>query len=205
MRNSRQSFNDSVNDNVKMAFKAKFNYNSETGEITNIRTGRQYLRLNKKGYRESIYLIVDHIEYRVLYHRLCWFLYYNEVIPNKMQIDHIDNVKTNNTISNLRIVLNEENIKKKAIYKSNTTGLKGVSISRDISHGKVFNYFTSTVSIQSKCFKIGRFKKKEDAAMCYDSAVRYYNGDNSLCNYKEQLLEPMSIEMLRVYKKQNKL
>lgn len=57
-------------------------------------------------------------------HRIIWFLV-NGAWP-KMHIDHIDGDKHNNRLSNLREASRSENNWNKGIYKSNTSGYKGV-------------------------------------------------------------------------------
>lgn len=61
-------------------------------------------------------------------HRVIWCLF-NSVIEdfNLLEIDHIDGNRMNNNINNLRLVLPEINKKNKLRYKSNKSGITGVS------------------------------------------------------------------------------
>ena len=59
-----------------------------------------------------------------LAHRLIWLYHYGSFPDNS--IDHIDQNKLNNSITNLRDVTHQENCKNQAKYKSNTSGITGV-------------------------------------------------------------------------------
>jgi hypothetical protein len=202
----RKTFTEKSPESVRVAFRDKFSYNSLTGEITNNRTKRLYHTQNVKKYRSSIYLVVDSVEYRILYHRLCWFLHYDEVVPDSMQIDHIDNIKDNNIINNLRLCNNATNAKKKLRRRDNTTGFKGVSNGTDTNkYGTIYHYFTASISVDNVIYKIGRFKDAQKAAEFYDSAARYYFKDYSVCNFDVEHIKPMSCIELRKLKKQEKL
>lgn len=206
MSKIRKTFTEKSPEYVRQAFRERFTYNPDSGEITSTITDRLYQRLTKKNYRQSLYIGIDNIEYRVNYHRLCWFLYYNEVVPDDMQIDHIDNIRDNNKIINLRICNNSQNAKKQLIRSDNKTGYKGVSVSHDTNrYGKKYEYFASTISVDNSLYRIGRFKDLQKAAEFYDSAARFYFKDFSKCNFETEHLKPMNIQDLRTLKKQMKL
>lgn len=200
----RRTFNESASDKVKQAFLEKFKYNSDTGEITRRVKGkeRQYERLSKKGYVEAIYLVIDKVEYRATYHRLCWFLHYKKVVPDSMQIDHKNNIKVHNWIDNLQICKNADNKKKTSMYSNNTTGYKGVAYSKDINQqGKVYHYYIAGISMKPKYIKIGRFKEDKIAAVFYDAAARHYYKQWASCNYQEEYVPICDVEELRKLKK----
>lgn len=77
-------------------------------------------RVSPRGY--SI-LRVDGPHY--LQHRLAW-LYVYGVFPI-LQIDHINGVRTDNRIQNLRLATNGENQSNAKLQKNNTSNYKGVS------------------------------------------------------------------------------
>lgn len=203
MKRVRKTFNEVSSERVKDMFQRMFNYNSDTGEITNMRKNRFYKRKTLKGYRESIYLTVDNIEYRSTYHRLCWFLHTGILIPDDVQIDHINNVKDDNRIINLRLCTNDENSKKKCLRKDNTTGYRGVQLTSENNGKNIYNYYSSAITIEKGKgpSKIGRFKNAFHAAIFYDSANRYYFKDFANCNFDKEYLKPMSILELRKYKR----
>ena len=80
--------------------------------------------------------------------------------PNNLpQVDHINRIKTNNDVSNLRWVSNSDNQQNVGIRITNTSGHKNISycISR--------NRWVYTKRYYGK-FVIKRFKSKSDA-LCY--------------------------------------
>lgn len=62
-------------------------------------------------------------------HRLAWAFYYG-IWPESI-LDHIDGVKHNNAISNLRISDLSENLINQKLSSRNTTGVKGVCIEKN--------------------------------------------------------------------------
>ena len=61
-----------------------------------------------------------------LAHRLIWEMF-NDFIPEGIQIDHINNIRDDNRIDNLRLVNNNKNQWNALISQNNTSGFKGVS------------------------------------------------------------------------------
>ena len=92
-------------------------------------------------------------------HRLI-AIHYIDNPDNKLYIDHIDGIKSNNDISNLRWVTHIEN--KNAFqskYKNNTTGFK------NISYFKRDNYWRFMKNIYGK--KYSRIFKNKIDCICY--------------------------------------
>ena len=71
-------------------------------------------------------------------------------------IDHIDRVKSNNSIANLREVSQSCNIRNGGQRRNNTSGIKGVSF----HHGK----WQAKITVDNKQIHLGRFTSKLDAA-----------------------------------------
>lgn len=128
-----------------------FDYDEKTGVLTRrVKTinskevGEQVGSLNKGGYLTAR---IDGAMYIV--HRVIWLWVYGYLPEN--QLDHIDRCKINNKISNLREVSNSCNTRNCSTYKTNTTGVKGVTynpcrrkfIARIMSEGetKPLGYF----------------------------------------------------------------
>jgi len=199
----RRTFNESASEKVKETFKKTFKYNPITGEITRKKKedDRLYTRLSKKGYIESVYLVVDKVEYRATYHRLCWFLHHGEVVPDNMQIDHKNNIKVHNWIDNLQICLNADNKKKTGLYKNNTTGYKGVHPEKEVKSYGTYEYYIAAIRIDNYPVRVARFKDIRIAAAFYDAATRYYYKEFSLPNMEEVYIEPCDVYQLRVLKK----
>ena len=103
-----------------------FNYNHETGVFTrklspakNAQKGSIAGSLGKNGY---LVFRVDGKIYQS--HRLAWLYVYGEFPKN--EIDHINHVKTDNRISNLRDVTTAENQRNAAVIITNKSGFTGV-------------------------------------------------------------------------------
>lgn len=71
-----------------------------------------------------------------LLHRLIYF-YHEGYFPNI--VDHVDGNVLNNAMDNLQSCTQQENIEKAKIFKTNTTGFKGVSYNKNAN--KYESYF----------------------------------------------------------------
>ena len=74
---------------------------------------------NSCGYRQGR---IDGVSFTA--HRVMWAIHYGEWPSD--QIDHINGVRTDNSISNLRVVTNQENGRNKSMRSDNTSGVCGV-------------------------------------------------------------------------------
>lgn len=87
-------------------------------------------------------------------HRLVW-MYHNGDIPEGLEIDHENHIKSDNRIENLRIATHSENQGNRRMSKNNTLGHKGVYKS-----GK--KYYTTLAKHKEY------FNTKEEAALHYN-------------------------------------
>jgi len=106
--------------------KEYFNYDSNTGIFIRIKkTGRSAKinvrsgSLDNEGYRQMRFKGGVYRE-----HRLAWLYHYGKMPDG--QIDHINRIKDDNRICNLRDVTNSENQRNSPMNKANTTGHLGV-------------------------------------------------------------------------------
>ena len=82
----------------------KFNYDPETGILTHRDTQRIAGYTNGRGWLK---IKVKDKKYRV--HRIVWKIFYGEDPPAGLEIDHINRIRSDNRISNLRAVTRAEN------------------------------------------------------------------------------------------------
>jgi hypothetical protein len=113
-----------------MINKIKSRYKYEDGRLINSvgrNKGREAGILNDNGYR---IVSIDSKRFRA--HRIIWLLFNGEM-PSS-DIDHINGIRDDNRIENLRVVSRSENLKNQKIRSDNKSGVIGVSWGR--SNGK---------------------------------------------------------------------
>lgn len=151
--------------------KQKLSYNSNTGLFTWKRSrgpgkeGAVAGRLHNQGY---IRISIDYKDY--LAHRLAWLYVYGEWPSD--EIDHVNGIKTDNRICNLRAATREENCRNVTVNKRNRLGIKGVSERNDCK-----NRFRAKIMINGKVVVLGQYKTAEEAKAAYNEAARKYFGE----------------------------
>ena len=137
--------------------KSRLHYCTDTGIFIwtnptahNVKCGDKAGGLKSSGY---IKITFNDIIYNA--HRLAWLYVYGE-FPNGI-LDHINRIKHDNRISNLREVTQSENLQNQSIRSSNKSGFRGVHF--DSSKNK----WVARISINKKNIRIGLFDNKQDA------------------------------------------
>lgn len=102
-------------------------------------------------------------------HRVAWAIYYGEWPEG--DIDHINLIRSDNRISNLRLATKSENLRNIRRFSSNTSGYKGVSL-----HKKTGRW-VARISTGTKYKHLGLFDDKEDARAAYMDAARKHHGE----------------------------
>lgn len=145
-----------------------FRYDAETGVI--------FWRVNKKRARKGCqagtvmlvgYILIRLDGQRYYAHRLAWLLHYGEWPKN--QIDHIDQNKGNNKITNLRDVDAQTNMRNARLNIRNTSGVMGVYM--DDTCGR----WGARIRINEKFIWLGFFDDWFDA-VCARKAADYKYG-----------------------------
>ncbi len=83
----------------------KFVYDSETGILARKNSGEPVGYPTQRGW---LRVKVGNTHYRV--HRIVWKMFYGEDPPVGLDIDHVNRIKTDNRITNLRLATRKENI-----------------------------------------------------------------------------------------------
>ena len=143
-------------------------YNQDTGEFT-WKTSRRCVKagtigghLRSDGY---IYIKVDGVT--CLAHRLAW-LYINNEWPVD-EIDHVNHIKDDNRLINLRVVTHAENSRNKSLSTNNTSGHIGVSWHKASRKWRV------NIHVNGKENFLGCFANKNDAVITRKMADYEYD------------------------------
>lgn len=136
--------------------KEMFNYNKLTGDFIRIKPlkGNQLYgivgSLNNDGY---ISISVDWKRYGA--HNLVWLYHYGK-FPD-LQLDHINSIKTDNRLENLREVSQAENQRNKKLHKNNKFGYHG------IRYGKNKKSYRASITRENTTINLGTYKTLEEA------------------------------------------
>lgn len=119
---------------------------------------------NQDGYKES------HVRGKCLRaHRVAWAIYYGEW--PKGEIDHINGVRDDNRIANLRDSEHCENMRNGLLRADNKSGLKGVSWDSES------NRWRAQIMANGKKKNLGRFDCPNAAHAAYCEAAKKYHGE----------------------------
>lgn len=138
--------------------KELLHYDPETGAFTwlvtkNNRKAKNGDKLCSIGCGGYLRVSIDRKRY--LLHRLAW-LYVNGKLPTD-QIDHINRIRSDNRICNLRLATDSENRQNMSISQKNTSGHTGVTFyKRDKT-------WQAQIFLDYKNHFLGRFKNIESA------------------------------------------
>ena len=144
-----------------------FTYNSETGYLNRKNTSGGRLAGERVGYVElNGYRRLRIKGRQYAEHRIIWLLTFGN-LPN-VQIDHINRVRNDNRIINLRLANASQNQQNIRIKRNNTTGICGVS------YHKQAKKFTSSIVVDGKQIFLGLFKDIECAALARKDAESTY-------------------------------
>lgn len=101
-----------------------------------------------------------------LAHRLVWLYVYGS-FPDG-EIDHINGIRTDNRLCNLRSVTKNENLVNKRKYSNSSSGITGVCWHKQ--HRK----WVSTICINGKRKHLGLFKNIDDAKIARENASKLF-------------------------------
>lgn len=114
--------------------------------------------------------------------------YHNIIIERDMEVDHIDRNRSNNHISNLRLVTRLQNRKNMATSDRNKQHSPYKSVYQ--FHGKRAckngRNFQAQIIVDNKYIYLGRYFTAEEAQAAYDEASKKYHGEYGVTNAELQ-------------------
>ena len=151
--------------------KSLVHYDPETGVMTWLprkekfwnaqHAGKALSYVNDSGYME-VCITINKIQRYYFLHRLAWLYIYGE-FPNG-PLDHINRIKSDNRITNLRVADATKNGHNVKSYSTNKSGVKGVSWS------KAAKKWRAVLVFNKKYMHLGVFDTIDDAEAAYIAA-----------------------------------
>jgi len=141
-------------------------YDSVTGNIYSILDTRNKKAGESLGYYKNGYIIISFMGNNYPAHRLAWLLHYGTLLKPEEQIDHINHVRSDNTLKNLRIADYKINGKNRSHAKNNTSGVTGVHWS--------YNKWRAQIKVDGTIIDLGTFVKFTDAVNARKNAEVLY-------------------------------
>ena len=111
-------------------------------------------------------------------HRIAWFLYYGSW-PKDL-LDHINGIKDDNKIKNLREATKNQNEMNKKKRSDCSSKYKGVCWSKEKQK------WTSYIRINRRRKHLGVYASEEEAAGAYDKAARKLFGEYAFLNFPDE-------------------
>ncbi len=150
--------------------KSVLHYNQDTGVFTWLIKPKRTMNIGDiaGGYTDRGYIKIKLLGRLWRAHHLAWLYMTGELPPS--QLDHINGVKDDNRISNLRIANNTEQQGNQKLMKTNKTGLKGVCKSK--APGKWY----ARISVNWKNVHLGTFNCPAAASFAYQIAADNHFG-----------------------------
>lgn len=143
-----------------------FSYDHYTGKLTN-RIDRHLAKAgDESGFvcRRHGYRFVKFNGERIAAHRLIWLIVHAH-LP-RFEIDHINGIKHDNRLENLRDVPHQINVQNlRGCISSSSTGLLGV--------GPKGRKWRARITVNKVVQHLGTFETKEQAIEAYITAKRY--------------------------------
>ena len=142
----------------KLAIERGFTYNSKTGKI--LYNGKNNYIYIHNGYLE-LYLYKDRKKNTLRAHQFAWYWVNKECVE---EIDHINGIRDDNRICNLRSVTRQQN-------QWNRTTAKGYY--KQTYKDSI--YYRSQIYVNTKRIHLGSFSTEQEAKQAYLNAKEKYH------------------------------
>jgi hypothetical protein len=146
-----------------VGIRRRYSYNPETGVVLALESygpnNNRVFAGDKCGYLHGGYLAVNFNLKRFYLHRLCWFLHYG--YWPALTVDHINGVKDDNRIENLRELTQRQNCRSyQTVSNKSSSKYRGVS--------RVKDRWRAQINVPTRKRHIGYFGTQVDAAIAYN-------------------------------------
>lgn len=155
--------------------KSILDYNPDTGNFTwKCKKGLRNPDGNAGSLDERGYIRIGYKGKGYWAHRLAWLYVNGEFPPN--DIDHINRNKSDNRMDNLRLATRNMNNGNSGIWRTNTSGYRGVSFDKNS------NKFECYIWKKDRKHHLGYFVDPAEAAKRYNDEALSYFGEYATLN-----------------------
>lgn len=150
--------------------KSILDYNPETGIFTKSVDSGKFKKGDIVGYKNNrgyVFICLGRTKLRA--HRLAWAMHYGRIPLD--EVDHINGIKFDNRIINLRECSSSQNKANVGLHYTNNSGFKGVSWRKANSKWK------AQIQKNKKTIYLGCYENIEDAAKAYQEASKIHYGE----------------------------
>ena len=148
--------------------------NYVAGSLKGDKNGYQRVGIKGKIYKE---------------HRIIMMLCFGH-IPENAEIDHINHVRNDNRLCNLRFVTMSENMRNKSVSSKSTTGVTGVYFYKRLQK------YIARIRVNREFIHLGTLETLEDAAEARRQADRKYKFNNNHGKGRAEYVRKKSITRL---------
>lgn len=169
-----------------------FTYDRETGVLYwRWRVSNRIPKTLEAGAQRNSdgYLSVQVHERRYLVHRIVMLMCYG-FCGEGLDVDHINHVRNDNRLCNLRFVTGSENSKNQSVSSKNTSGVTGVYFS------KAKKKYVAQIEVNWKVIHLGYFETLEEAAAARAEANLKYKFNNNHGKGRAEYVRKKSITRL---------
>jgi hypothetical protein len=143
------------------------------------------MSVNNSGYyKVSLY---KENKYRNFYvHKLVFCAFNNIGLMVRIMINHLDEDKLNNKISNLELTNSRENATYSINKKITSSIYTGVYLKKTTKSGKTYFYWRSCIRIDNKNIELGTFKTEKEAHKAYLEALKEHGLENKYATENQE-------------------
>lgn len=146
-------------------------YNPDTGIFTWINPSSNRIKVgsiaNCKDAYGYVVIRIDNKLYKA--HRLAWLYCFNE-LP-ELSLDHINGIKNDNRLDNLRECSAQDNCRNKNKQSNNTSGYVGVN------YYPTYNKYRASITVNKSTLHIGYYNTAKEASLAYENRARSLFGE----------------------------